>query len=207
MNKYFLVLVAFFFCFGNCKAQNFDVNLVKKINSNETNFKNEYLNGCAHAVTPLGIGIPAGIALAGFITHNNKLKQDAMYMAGGFIISSVVTQAAKKIINRQRPFATYSFIIKRADTETGLSLPSGHTSAAFCTATNVALRYKKWYFIAPAYLFATSVAWARMYQGVHYPSDVFTGALVGTGSAWVAYKIQKWMLSKQKTTAAKNIQL
>jgi len=30
-----------------------------------------------------------------------------------------------------------------------------------------------------------------MYQGVHYPSDVFVGAIVGAGSAWVAYKVRK----------------
>ena len=37
-----------------------------------------------------------------------------------------------------------------------------------------------------------------MYQGVHYPSDIFVGAIVGAGSAWLGYKAQKWMDKKHK---------
>jgi membrane-associated phospholipid phosphatase len=32
-----------------------------------------------------------------------------------------------------------------------------------------------------------------MYEGVHYPSDVFVGAVVGAGSAWLTYKVQQCM--------------
>ena len=177
-------------------SQNLDINLLRSINKNETVFKTKYLELNASSVTPLSIGIPAGIAIAGLITHDKKLKQDALYMGGSFIISSIITQSVKRIVDRQRPFEKYSFIIKRDDESGGLSFPSGHTSAAFCTATAIALRYHKWYFVAPAYLFAGSVAWARMYQGVHYPSDVLAGAFVGAGSAWLGWKLQKWMEKK-----------
>jgi undecaprenyl-diphosphatase len=37
-----------------------------------------------------------------------------------------------------------------------------------------------------------------MYQGVHYPSDVLVGAVVGAGSAWISYKVEKWMDKKHK---------
>jgi membrane-associated phospholipid phosphatase len=119
-----------------------------------------------------------------------------------FIGNSIVTQSVKHIVNRPRPFEKYAFIIKRDDESGGLSFPSGHTSAAFCTATSIALRYRKWYFVAPAYLFASSVGWARMYQGVHYPSDVLAGALVGSGAAWLSWKTQKWMQKKITTKAS-----
>jgi membrane-associated phospholipid phosphatase len=37
-----------------------------------------------------------------------------------------------------------------------------------------------------------------MYQGVHYPSDVLVGAIVGSSSAWLGYKLQnKWLKKKQ----------
>jgi membrane-associated phospholipid phosphatase len=205
MNKYFVVLL-FVFSFRNtfvC-AQNFDINLLKSINKNETGFKNKYLGLNASSVTPLSIGIPAGIAIAGFVTHNKKLKRDALYMAGSFVVTTIITQSVKRIVNRQRPFVTYAFIVKRDDESADFSFPSGHTSTAFSTATSVALRYRKWYFVAPAYLFATSVAWARMYQGVHYPSDVFTGAIVGAGSAWLGYKAQLWMEKRRKTNTIIN---
>ncbi len=195
--RYFLLLMVMSIPFM-VFSQNLDVNLLKSINKNETVFKTKYLELNASSVTALSVGIPAGIAIAGFITHDKKLKQDALYIGGSFIISSIITQSVKRIVGRQRPFEKYSFIVKRDDESGGLSFPSGHTSAAFSTATSVALRYHKWYFVAPAYLFAGSVAWGRMYQGVHYPSDVLAGAFVGAGSAWLGWKLQKWIDKKQR---------
>jgi len=198
-----LVLFAFLL-FNNTFAQNFDINVLKPINKNETYLKTKYLELNASSVSALSLGIPAGVAIAGFISHDKKLQRDALYMGGSFLLNGIITMSVKKIVDRKRPFETYSFIIKRDDESGGLSFPSGHTSAAFCTATSVALRYRKWYFVAPAYLFASSVAWARMYQGVHYPSDVFAGALVGTGSAWLGWKVQKWMEGKRHAVVKTN---
>jgi membrane-associated phospholipid phosphatase len=190
----------FIFCLFTCSvsfSQNVDINLLKTINKNETSFKNKYLELNASSVTVVSIGAPAAVAITGFIIHDNKLKKDALYMGAAFLVSSIVTQGTKHIVNRPRPFEKYNFIVKRDDESGGLSFPSGHTSSAFCTATSLALRYHKWYVIAPAYIFATSVGWARMYQGVHYPSDVLAGAFVGAGSAWLSYKAQKWIAGKK----------
>jgi membrane-associated phospholipid phosphatase len=205
MNKYFVVLLfVFSFCNTFVCSQNFDINLLKSINKNETNFKNKYLELTASSVTPLSIGIPAGIAIAGFATQNKKLQRDALYMAGSFVVNTIITQSVKRVVNRQRPFVTYTFIVKRDDESGNFSFPSGHTSTAFSTATSVALRYRKWYFVTPAYLFAASAAWARMYQGVHYPTDVFAGAIVGAGSAWLIYKAQLWIEKRRKANTIIN---
>ena len=125
------------------------------------------------------------------------MQKNAAYMIGGFVASSIVTQGMKRIIKRERPFVTYPYLIKR-DVGGSYSFPSGHTSAAFCTATSLSLLFPKWYVIAPSYLYAASVGYARMYQGVHYPSDVLVGAVVGAGSAWISYKVEKWMDKKHK---------
>ena len=190
--------IAFVAVCGTSFSQNADINLLKPINKNETNFKNKYLELNASSVTAVSIAVPASMAIAGFIKHDNKLKLDALYAGAAFLASSIITRATKSITNRQRPFEKYRFIIKRDDEAGGLSFPSGHTSSAFCTATSLSLRYRKWYVIAPAYLFATSVGWARMYQGVHYPSDVLAGAMVGTASAWLGYQAQKWITHKKE---------
>ncbi len=179
-------------------SQNADIDILKSINRHETNFKNKYLELNASSVTVVSIAVPVGMAVAGFIKHDKKLKMDALFTGAAWLATGIVTRSTKRIVNRPRPFESYSFIITRDDESGGMSFPSGHTSSAFCTATSLSLRYPKWYVIAPSYLFAVSVGWARMYQGVHYPSDVLAGALVGAGSAWVSYKIQNWLDHKQK---------
>jgi membrane-associated phospholipid phosphatase len=172
-------------------AQNWDINLLKQINRNETGFKNKYLEGCVSSVYVLSLGVPLTVSAIGYFKHNKALLRDGLFMAGSFLMSTVVTQSVKRIIDRRRPFEAYSFIVKRDDESGGLSMPSGHTSSAFCTATSLALRYRQWYVVVPCYVYAGSVGWARMYQGVHYPSDVLVGALVGAGSAWLGYHLQK----------------
>jgi membrane-associated phospholipid phosphatase len=190
----FFILLSF-----TCTAQNFDIDLLKSINENKSGFKDDYSSVMSKSVTPITIAAPVSMFIAGWANHDKKLQKDAAYFAGGYILSAIITHGAKRIIQRERPFDKYTFIVKR-DEGGGYSFPSGHTSAAFYTATSLSILYPKWYVIVPSYLWASSVAWARMYQGVHYPSDVFAGAIVGAGSAWVAFKVQKWM---DKKAAAK----
>ncbi|MEI7965096.1 MAG: phosphatase PAP2 family protein [Chitinophagaceae bacterium] len=180
------------------QAQNADINLLKSINNNESSFKNSFFKADAQSVTIINIAAPAALFIAGELKHNKQLKKDALYMTGAFVLSSVITQATKRIVKRERPFDKYSFIVKRSSGG-GYSFPSGHTSAAFTTATSLSLLFPKWYVVVPAFLWAGSVGYARMYQGVHYPSDVLAGALVGAGSAWLGWKVQKWMDHKHHT--------
>lgn len=179
-------------------SQNIDIDLLRNINKTETEFKNRYAGMNTDPVTLISIAAPAGIALAGFIKKDKRLKLDALYMSASFLVNTGITQLTKHTVNRKRPFADYPFIKRRVSEDLWLSFPSGHTSTAFCTATSLSLRYRKWYVLAPAYLYAGSVGWARMYQGVHYPSDVLVGALVGAGSAWLGWKAQKWMSDKKE---------
>ncbi len=179
-------------------AQNFDITTLKSINEKESNFKNRYANFSSNSTIPISIASPLTILSIGLITKDKSLQKDGFAIAGSFVLNTIVTQAAKHSIKRERPYQTYSFIIKRTDADINTSMPSGHTSTAFFTATALSLRYKKWYVIAPSYLYAISVAWARMYQGVHYPTDVFVGALMGSTSAWLGYKLQKVIFKKKK---------
>jgi membrane-associated phospholipid phosphatase len=197
----FLIPAFFFFISIGATAQNFDIDLLKSINQNQSAFKDDYSSVMSKSVTSVTIAVPVSLFVAGWANNNKKLKLDAAYFAGGYILSALVTHGTKHIVHRDRPFVTYNFITKRDDGG-GYSFPSGHTSAAFYDATTLSIMYPKWYVIVPTYLWASSVAWARMYQGVHYPSDVFVGAIVGAGSAWVSYKVRKCIEKKPAETKA-----
>ena len=177
-------------------AQNFDIDLLKQINGHETDFKNDVLKATAQSVSVVNIVAPLALLTTGLIKHDKQLQKNAAYMAGGYLFSAVVTHGLKRTIQRQRPFDKYTFIIKR-DEGGSYSFPSGHTSAAFYAASFLSILYPKWYVIAPSMLWASTVGYARMYQGVHYPTDVLAGAIVGAGSAWVAYKAQQWVNKKK----------
>ena len=73
------------------------------------------------------------------------------------------------------------------------SFPSGHTAAAFSLATSLSITYPKWYVIAPSAVWACGVGFARMNQGVHYPSDVVAGAAIGVGCAFVNVYVNRWL--------------
>jgi membrane-associated phospholipid phosphatase len=195
--------ICFLFAFKIVAAQNVDVNILQSIYNNQSSFKDKFFKADAQSVLVINIAAPVSIFAAGLIKHDKQLEEDAFFIGGAYVISSIITQGLKLIVKRNRPFVTYPSLFTDRYDGGGYSFPSGHTSAAFCTATSLSLYFPKWYVIAPAYLWAASVGWARMYQGVHYPSDVLAGAIIGTGSAWLGYKIQKWYDKKQavkKTT-------
>jgi membrane-associated phospholipid phosphatase len=82
------------------------------------------------------------------------------------LVSQTITQTIKFSVNRTRPDGT------------SLSFPSGHTSAAFATAT-VLQRHLGWKAGIPAYAAAGYVAASRIQMKRHYLSDVAFGAAIG----------------------------
>jgi len=90
--------------------------------------------------------------------------------------SSLVTYIIKNISGRQRPADTddrYSF----SPFSFKDSFPSGHATVAFAWATVISENYGIWYITYPV---ATMAAMARIYKNMHWASDVFMGAVIGT---------------------------
>jgi Membrane-associated phospholipid phosphatase len=140
------------------------------------------------------------MAVSGLIKKDKELVRNACVTAIASALNAGITNALKYSINSDRPFVTYPDIVKKSKAGSP-SFPSGHTSSAFATATSVSLLYPKWYIIAPSYLYAGTVAYSRMDLGVHYPSDVLAGALIGSGCAYFTYKVNQKLLIKKKHKA------
>jgi Membrane-associated phospholipid phosphatase len=140
------------------------------------------------------------MAVSGLIKKDKELVRNACVTAIASALNAGITNALKYSINSDRPFVTYPDIVKKSKAGSP-SFPSGHTSSAFATATSVSLLYPKWYIIAPSYLYAGTVAYSRMDLGVHYPSDVLAGALIGSGCAYLTYKVNQKLLIKKKHKA------
>lgn len=128
-----------------------------------------------HAACWLALGAAAGLA-AGQGERRRRWWGGAGIVAGSY----AVNYAIKKVVRRPRP--TLEGLPPLSPIFSGLSFPSAHATTSFAAARAYAGLLP-----APAlYAAATAFAVSRPYLGVHYPSDVAAGAVLGTllASAW-----------------------
>lgn len=191
-----LFLLAFLFSFS-LSAQNGDINLLRKINHPVNPGLDKAMRFTSNTVGPLCIGIPSGMLIYNLATKAEQPQKMVPFVVGGAVIStSAICLGLKYAVNRPRPFVTYSDIEQR-DMHVGpYSFPSAHTGNAFALATSLSLCYPKWYVIAPSFGWAIAVGYSRMRLGVHYPTDVLVGALIGAGCGWASYEVNKMIAGR-----------
>jgi membrane-associated phospholipid phosphatase len=195
MKKYLLLLLLFPAILGF--SQNADINILRDINLNRNKQLDGFYRGITNSAAPVAIGIPIILYGISLLEKDSVNKQKAIFIGVSVISATAIATILKYAVNRPRPFETYKDIEKEADGG-GPSFPSGHTSDAFALATSVSLVYPKWYVIAPSFAWAGAVDYSRMDLGVHYPSDVLAGAILGAGSAYVCYKVNQLINQNKK---------
>lgn len=165
-------------------VQRFDdkflISLALKRNDTET----KEMLFLSNSLPYVSYGIPVGLMVGGIIRNDSQMRQNALYIGSSAAITLGTTLLIKAIFKRRRPFVQNLKIVAVYNAGS-TSFPSGHTSTSFSVATALSRSYPKWYVIAPSYLWAGAVGYSRMYLGVHYPSDVFGGAVLGTTTSWL----------------------
>jgi undecaprenyl-diphosphatase len=129
-----------------------------------------------YAFTTIGGGWPL-LWLLPFALQR-RTRAVSLWLAGAVVLTSSLVSLIKEIVGRARPCDAMGWC-SAIDVASpgGHSFPSGHAAGSFAFAGFVAVRLPRWTLVAGIY--AAIVAWSRCALGVHYPSDVIAGALLG----------------------------
>jgi undecaprenyl-diphosphatase len=166
-------------------APGFDLQTMQAIAGN----RNATLTNIAAVVSNAGsFALLAPLSIAFLLLRRWKRPSDdiaLLVIAAGSAVLPIVT---KLIVARPRPS------LEHLSHLTSLSFPSEHTTQAAAVYLTIAIMLSKglnrgWReaVIVVAVLIAIAVAWSRVYLGVHWPTDVIAGLLLGWGWALLVF--------------------
>lgn len=126
-----------------------------------------------HAAVWLAIGVAGGL-----LAPDGDRKRGFRRARDGVLAAYALNTAIKLVVRRPRP--QLPGLPALTSTPSALSFPSAHASTSFAGAISYARLGLP---APPLYSLALALSLSRVYLGVHYPSDVLAGALLGAAVA------------------------
>ncbi|MDD5673474.1 MAG: phosphatase PAP2 family protein [Chitinivibrionales bacterium] len=192
----------------------FDIALFWLINSNHNQVADVFFG----AITNLGDGWVVAPVLVAFMVWKVPARfwrQTIICAIIGLAVGGWVNTGIKRAVDRPRPVLYFENLYDSAGNNPHVavpedkaipqvhligprlmrqSFPSGHTNTAFGAALLLTCLFGGWFWVS--FLVAALVGYSRIYLGVHFPLDVFAGAVVGmaiTGITVAVFMRMKWL--------------
>ncbi|MGJ7922541.1 phosphatase PAP2 family protein [Neobacillus sp. LXY-4] len=161
----------------------YECRLFKEVNRH---FDKRLLNFFFRWITHVGgASFMVATTLVVIFLSSNQTRIAAMSSALALAVSHIPVQLAKKLYPRKRPYLILEKTRFPANPLKDHSFPSGHTTAIFSVIMPLGLLAPHLFvFLIPLGL---SVGLSRIYLGLHYPSDVLAGAVLGIGTGTICY--------------------
>lgn len=150
------------------------------------------LSNCGGFITLLAASILAVLVMR--YLKNEKYQKIAWMCLYALLLAGIIAAVLKLTFHSPRPYTVLENVRQLTVPSEPNSFPSGHAASTFSVVT-VLLHFLKNnpVFTVLLILFALSIAFSRVYIGVHFPSDVLAGAIAGAvaGVVVVKFKSQK----------------
>ena len=148
--------------------------------------RNPLLNSIMIFVTSLGNGGMIWIVATLLLMIPKKTRKvgimSAVALLGSLIINNNII---KNIVQRPRPFVKFTDLQIIIPTPSEYSFPSGHTASSFAAAS-VFYRHLPKQLGIPSVVLTGIIGFSRLYVGVHYPTDVIAGVIMGILLSYMA---------------------
>ena len=148
--------------------------------------RNPILDPIMIFITTLGNGGIFWILLTLVLLLNKRTRHLGITCALSLILMLFINNIfIKNIVARTRPYEVIEGLTILVSKPVDFSFPSGHTASSFAVAVVLMKECKsKWKYAA--LVLAILIAFSRLYVGVHYPTDVLGGLILGTLYAFIA---------------------
>ena len=149
-------------------------------------------------ITTLGnAGVIWIVFSVGLLIPKKTRRVGVLALVSLFFSALIDNVILKNVVARTRPYDVIEGLTSLVGAQKDYSFPSGHTGSAFAAAVVMFRELPKKLGI-PILVFACLMGLSRLYVGVHYPSDVLGGVLIGTciallthwfGTVWIEQKV------------------
>lgn len=159
-----------------------------------------FLNPVMIFITSIGNYALVWIAISVSLVIPQKTRRIGIMSLVALLVSFLLNNLIlKEVVGRIRPYEVISGLELLVNPATDLSFPSGHTGNSFAVAVVLFQKLPRKYGI-PSLILASLIGISRLYIGIHYPTDVLAGAVIGTLIAILVVKLFEYSTNTQSTS-------
>lgn len=157
----------------------------------QENIRCGLLDPIMKGITHLGDSGILWIAVTVILLLFKKTRRVGIACAVSMILGMIVTNVwLKNWVARVRPYEVIEGLTTIVGKQHDFSFPSGHSTNSLAAAAVIFAMVPRKYGV-PTLILAVLIALSRLYVGVHYPTDILGGLIVGTLAAEIAYRALK----------------